>query len=338
MALILVIFLTGCQKEAPDTGSGTENEVVFTIYDGRGTLKSGSNCAFDVDYAMVIISHIVKNKRVYENFFTGTYLENAVLYTFPMTLPILPKNQYYRVEECLLYADEDKIHTNPTGDRLVSAAPHEGSNFGSRIPDPLNLEFEIDAFNKTDVGLSVFCFNGSDPADYGFVWFQPTVVVVKQKWFYGSFFPDNYLDYTGSSYDLAGELAVDMPAIYKVQVFRDKNLDNIFSGSELVIEYGNEKDYLTGKIQPLSVQYADGPDGNGHFELRFLAYLRVGGSFIYKEVGSVYFEGDNAFIYRTPVLVRKPDFDPGIDPGDDNIFEFAISNSNTQNSDFRFGT
>jgi hypothetical protein len=310
--------------------------VVFKISEASTGLKSTVNCAFDVDYAMVIISLGTKTKRVNTNYFVGTELVDGVLYTDPIYLGAAPSKQYYKVEECLLYADDNTVKPNPQGDLLISAAPHQGSYFGLQITQPLNVEFELNAFNKTGVGLSVFCFNGN-PADYGFVWYQPTQITVKEKWFYGSFVPSNYLDYQGSIYETKGDLGVDMPALYKIKVYRDANSDGAFSAGEIVSQYSNEIDYLNGTIKPLSVKFPERESGSNNYELEFWAYLKTSSGFQYQPIGSLYFEDDDSNVYRTPKPDRNPLTDLPISPGPDNIFEFTISSSPQFTGDLRFG-
>jgi hypothetical protein len=339
IGLVSLLLLAGCSKEDPIVDPDSSMELILKLEDGYGMFKGGTNCAFDVDYAMVIIGEYDnKNKRQKSiSRFPTTYIDNGVLYTVPFTIPKPPKGRYYMVDECLLYADENTVESNPTGDRLVSAAPHAGSFFSTKFTSAQTVDFVLDAFNKTTVGLSVFCFDGTDPSNYGFRWFKPAELIVRQKWFYGSFFPDNYIDYLTSSYDLAGRLSINMPAIFKVQVYRDKNLDGVFATNELQIEFGNETDYLLGQVSPLSVMYAEGADDTGRFELRFLAYLKEGAAYTYKKVGSVYFEGNDPGVHLTPFIQRNLSTDPVINPGIDNIFEFTIGNSTEGGGDFRFG-
>jgi hypothetical protein len=338
IAGLMLFLFTACQDEIPtDEGSGAF-QVVFKITEVDGGLKSTVNCAWDVDYAQVIIS-VRDNKnrlRRTDKYYAATTLNNGVLYTNPVTLPKPDKGEYFTLEDCLLYADDDKVHANPVGDLLISAAPHEGSYFGTKITTPLNLQFEINAFNKTSVGLSVFCFNGN-PADFGFIWYQPTQIEVREKWFYGSFMPANYLDYKGSVYEQKGDLSVNMPALYKVKVYRDANGNGALTTDELVAQYSNEIDYLNGDIKPMSVKFPERTTGYNHYGLEFWGYLKSSSGFQYQQIGVLYFEDNDPNLYRTPALNRNLLTDLPITPGPDNIFEFVISSSTQYTGDLRFG-
>jgi len=335
---LMILLFTACQDEFPGDETGGAYQVVFKISEAGSGLKSTANCAWDVDYALVVVTVRDNKGRIKrtDKYFATTTLTDGILYTNPVTLPKPDKGRYFTLEDCLLYSDDDKVHANPTGDLLISAAPHEGSYFGKQITTSLNLQFEINAFNKTSVGLSVFCFNGN-PADFGFIWFQPTQVEVREKWFYGSFIPTNYLDYQGSVYEQKGDLSVNMPALYKVKVYRDANGDGALTSGELTAQYSNEIDYLNGNIKPMSVKFPERTTGYNYYGLEFWAYLKSKNGFQYQQIGVLYFEDNDPNLYRTPALNRNLLTDLPITPGPDNIFEFVISASSQFTGDFRFG-
>ncbi len=339
LALILLLFVllfSNCAHDFPEDDFSLTNQVVFNLINEEGTLKSGVNCAWEVDYAMVIISYGKDRNRKTNTYFLSSYIENGVLYTEPLTLNKLRRGEYYKLDEMLLYADDDLSQDNPIGDRLISAAPHDGSKFGMRARRPLSVQFEVDAFNTTEVDLSVFCFEGANPEDFGFVWFQPSVTVVKQKWFFGDFCTSSFNDYTGSLYDLGGDLTVDMSAIYLIELYCDNNNDGIFYDDELIGNFSNEEEYPSGIVAPVSVIYPDDSYNENHFEIRLFVYMKVINGFGYVNVGNLYFEDDNETLYKTPIISRNLQNDEAIVHGSDNIYDFIIGNCNIEFADFSF--
>ena len=332
-----ILLFSRCIKDFPEENFNSPNEVFFTLMPEDGTLKSGENCAWEVDYAMAIISSGKEKDRKTNTYFLPTYIENGVLYTEALELPKLKKDEYYVLEEMILYADDDISQDNPGGDRIISAVPHDGSKFGEMAKKPVNVQFEVDAFNKTEVGLSVFCFDGADPEDFGFVWFQPSVTVIKQKWFFGDLCSDIYEEYTSSLYEIGGVLSIDMPAIFYIDLYRDNNHDGIFYEDEKMGNFGNEENYISGITAPVPVFYSDDTSAENHFELRIFVYVKLGDNFGYQKYGSLYFEDDSEILYKTTYASRNLQYDEAIEHGDDNIYEFVIGNCNSESADFSFG-
>jgi len=339
IALVLIVFIlmfSFCEQNFPDDEIDSRIDVSFKMTHEDGGLKSGENCAWEVDYALVIISSGRRYNRSNETYYLPTNIENGILYTESLELPVLEGREFYRVEEMILYADDNTTLSNPIDDRLISAAPHDNSRFGRYATEPISVDFEVDAFNTTEVGLSVFCFDGN-PEDFGFVWFQPSITVLQQKWFFGDFCTPSFHEYAGSLYDEFGTLHADMPAIFQIKLFSDNNFDGIFYEDELVSVYGNEEQLSSEEPGPVSVLFSDDSSIENHFEIRIFVYTKVENGFAYEEFGSLYFENSSETLYYTPISSRDPYSDDEVEAGPDNIYEFNIGSCNTGPVDFQFG-
>lgn len=313
--LVAVIF-SSCKQEltGPDPDADLQ-EVVFiganagnggTLKDGR-TLKDETDCSLNADYAMIVIDG--------ETYYALTFIVNDVLYTQAIKLNA---NVTYHLEEFILFHDGGTPGfsvANRADDIEISAVPHEGSNFGELVLNPLDLEFTLDPFEKRQVIIELLCLEESNYDDFGFIWFQPEITLVQQIWIFGDFCTKFYEEYQGSLYEnQSGGLQVDMPAIYEIEVYHNGDYEATYSNADTFGE------------TPLAVLYIDRPEITDNYELRVNILVKVGNSFEYKYFGSWTFTDDGLQIVTQQ----------GVGPGPDGVYDFVLGNCNAESADIAF--
>jgi hypothetical protein len=269
--------LFGCQKDKEP--GVTQQEVTFSatlVQPGAG-LKSSE--AFEckdltVDYALINIDNAY--------YYVDVYTVAGTLYTqaIKLDVPAGPAKEFIVSEFYLMHQnggkDPDPFDpTDPNPDVIVWATPTEGGAYHVYVSDPVNVKFQLDAFQKMEVPIEVLCYQEADFDDFGFFWFDNTEIVIREQCFFGDLCIKHLADYTGSPY--AGQshgLQIDMPAIMKL-VVKD--------------EAGNQVPYSPflnigwlGEGQPLCIEYPDDLSVDGEtFTVELYILVKVGDGFDY---------------------------------------------------------
>jgi hypothetical protein len=121
-------------------------------------------------------------------------------------------------------------------------------------------------------------------------------------------------DFQGSDYEnLTGGLQMDMPAIYKIHIFRTFNGETIEVPNSPFTNLGNEN-------QPLCVKYPD--------------RIRIAGEEFSFELHILVPDGDGGFEYQHYHTFTSTDGGPlSTDPGENNVVEFVLGNCNYSPTD-----
>jgi hypothetical protein len=303
-AMIAVLF-SSCTPENPGPDPATPQDVIFSsTFDGGG-FKSDDpfSCSNPpADYAMLVI----EQGGVTTTYYPAVFYLNGVLYTQAVKLA---PGDYQLTEFVLMHAEGDP--NDRTDDIVVNAAPHAGSTYGDMLVNPLPVFFTVEKFTKKEIPVEILCYEESSYADFGFVWFKITETTLHEKWFFGDFCTKNYMDYAGSDYEANG-LQVDMPAIFKIEVYRNGDLRGTYSN-------------LGQAPGPLAINYIDRPGVTDNFELKVYILVKIGNQFDYKYFGSWFFV-DNGDIFTQN----------GSGPGDDGVYDFVLGNCNAEAADFAF--
>ena len=301
---VVAMIFSSCTQDLPGPDPNSPQDVIFTSANTGGLLKSEQDCNNpDADYAMVTIDGII--------YYPATFYVGGVMYT--QAIKLVPDT--HTLDEFILFNDNG-TPADKDDDIIVRAAPQKGSEFSSMVINPMSLNFEVFPFQKIEIPVEVLCFEKSQHGSFGFIWFRPNEIKVRQKWFFGDFCTPCYEDYIGSAYStVPGGPQVDMPAIFKVEVYRD----GVLQGT-----YGNEADM--GTPAPLSVLYADLEGVVNHFELKVYVLVKVGTAFQYVYMGSWLFDDDDDLVTQN-----------GVGPGTDGVYDFVVGNCNAEAADFAFG-
>ena len=311
---IVAMILGSCTQELPGPDPDAPQDVIFTSANAGGLLKSEQDCNNpDADYAMVTIDGTI--------YYPATFYVGGVLYT--QAIKLAPGTHV--LGEFILFNDNGTPN-DKDDDIIVRASPQLGSEFGSMVINPMSMTFEVFAFQKVEIPVEVLCFEKSSHGSFGFVWFKPDVIRVKEKWFFGDLCTEVFEQYAGSLY---GDFPrVDMPAIFKIEVLRDDDLngtyENLLGTYDNEDGYENNEDYAS--VPPLSINYPDRTGIEDSFELKVYIYMMIGTDittgypvFGYNYYGSWYFSDDSDEMYTDPahttgVFVQ----------GDDGIYDFVV--------------
>ncbi|MCD6332879.1 MAG: hypothetical protein J7L89_06360 [Bacteroidales bacterium] len=305
LTAMVAVLLSSCTPENPGPDPATPQDVIFTsTFDGGG-FKSDDpfSCSNPpADYAMLVI----EQGGVTTTYYPAVFYLNGVLYTQAVKLA---PGDYQLTEFVLMHAEGDP--NDRTDDIVVNAAPHAGSTYGDMLVNPLPVFFTVEKFVKKEIPVEILCYEESSYADFGFVWFKITETTLHEKWFFGDFCTKNYMDYAGSDYETNG-LQVDMPAIFKIEVYRNGDLRGTYSN-------------LGQAPGPLAVNYIDRPGVTDNFELKVYILVKIGNQFDYKYFGSWFFVDDGDIFTQN-----------GSGPGDDGVYDFVLGNCNAGAADFTF--
>ena len=270
--LILALAISACQKEENEPIVTLEQEVVFGIDElGSAGLKSGQSsydCPVDLlgnplipTIAEIEIQDNLGNKTTYT---PQVFYLDGKLYT--QSIKLSPGN--YTITLFVLRTAID-------GD-IVMAIPQAGSPFSPYVTKSVNFDFEVKAFEKTEINIEVLCFIPRVYQEFGFFWFEITEIVIREFCFFGDICADGVTwspsDFNGSAYEnVPGGIQMDMPAIFKIYAYKDGVAlpNSPFSnlGSEdapLCVQY-SDRIRTTGEVFTFELEILV-PDGFGGFE------------------------------------------------------------------------
>lgn len=283
--LLVLMFVLACHKTDNSTPSDENQGISFALNTGS-TLKSTDCFSKQADYAKLVISGTLHKVEVF-------YLDSK-----PYTNTLKLDAGDYTLTEFMLM-DDNNTPNDETDDVMIAATPHEGSEFAQFVDQPLDINFTVEAYKKTEMSISVLCYQESDYSRFGFIYFEIGQVVVREQFFFGDICVCRLEDYEGSLYTgQSTGLQFDMPAIAKIEVWRN----GVKTG-----EYNNEEWF--GEGEPIRVLYGDVLNHVDNFEFKLFILVRQGTSFNYVHFHSWYFTDDET-----------------IPNGDDGVVDFVLGN------------
>ncbi len=305
---LAALFIVSCNKAPSPVNNGDENapqEVTFSSpLVKKGTSKAApaidntkagqaSNEELKASYAEIVMNGTTYTPAVY-------YL-NGVAYT--QAIKLVPGN--YTITQFMLMNDNG-TPDDTTDDIIVSAAPEAGSPYAAFVNHPLDYNITVTAFHKNQVNIEVLHFTPQEYTAFGFDWFSMTQTTVREQVFFGDISVKHPSDYAGSLYaQQSNGLQVDMPAIFKIKVYRN----GVF-----LISYNNEANLGEGDV--LHVAYPDVANTTDHFRFDLYIYVKIGDTFGYKKFYSWTFDDDQK-----------------IPAGSDGVVDFVLGNSNASQPD-----
>jgi hypothetical protein len=304
--ILILIPLVSCQEKEADPVVN-EQDVVFNameIIPSQG-LKSTANweCKeLEPDYAWITINGF--------DHFPALYRLDGKLYT--QAIKLAPGN--YTVSRFLLM-DDHATPGNTADDEIVMATPDAPpAPYGVFVSKPLDFDFSVVEFTKSEIEVEVLCFEDNDYLEFGFDWFAITEIIVREQCFFGDFCVKHPLDYTGSDYARQSTgLQIDMPAIFKIIVL--KNGAPIPNGT--FTNASAEANWGVGS--PVCVQYPDNLNVEGdEFTFELWIYVKTGNTFSFKK-------------FHTWVLEDEE----MIPSGDDGVVDFVLGSCNLTSPDLQ---
>lgn len=257
--LALAAVIVSCKKEEAIV---QEHEVQFWATPVTGGLKS-VNDIICTDLQANYVRYKVDDQdlKTIPVFYLGD---------IPWTNSINLTEGTHQLKEFLVYND-NQTPGYESDDILVFAIPHTGSDWGEYVSTPLDWTFQVSTDLKTKVQVDVACFQPEYYENFGFAYFQLSPLIIRQQWFFGDFCIKEAGDYVGSQYtqqvNWPGSGYVDVPAIIKVEVWRNGALQQTFQNS--------------AQGEKLSVTYGDYLNQTDVFEFKLFVLVRQGNSFVY---------------------------------------------------------
>jgi len=300
LAILGIMAVSSCNKMDTNGPAQATQGVSFSIAPGAhlGTLKSTDtiNCfSVPADYVKATIDDSTYTIPVY-------YI-NGVPYTNTIKLSA----GAHTLKEFTLWSDNNTPN-NAADDIMLAATPHSGSTYAPYVVSTVNIPFVVESFKKVELPVEVVCYQADHYSYFGFTYFNISEVVVREESFFGDLCIKNLADYTGSLYaQQSTGLQLDMPAIFKIEVYR---------GGVLQQTFNNEA--WKGEGAPLKVKYGDYLNQVDHFEFKLYILVRKDAGFSY-----VYF---HSWLFDDAQQIPQ---------GNDGIVDFALGNC-VQNADFVF--
>jgi hypothetical protein len=271
---LLIATFYGCKKDITDPIT-TQKEVSFNLnsVSENGGFKSTNVICTDLQ------ASYVKYKLGSDDFKSiPVFYVNG----FPWTSSIKLDAGTYTLNEFLVYND-NSTPTNLNDDILVSATPHDGSEYASFCKNgTLNKTFTVNTDLKTEVRIDVVCFVPEVFTNFGFAYFQMNELKVHEMYFFGDIGLKSKADYQASLYSqqtnwnlvnpLPGLNYIDVPAIMKIEVWKNNVLQNTYTNGNVDSANFSKK---------LSVKYGDYQNQADNFEIKLFVLVKQGNAFIY---------------------------------------------------------
>ncbi len=291
LILSTTLIFSSCNKWEDNEAVNTEYDVVFkSVQASLDNLKATCENP-DAQYAYVKVKHSSGTEiELYpEVFYLG-----GTAYTQSIKL----KPGTWTIEEFILYND-NMTPGNTSDDILVQGTPHQGADYSGAINNPLPFTTQVVAFEKNEIPIEILCFEETDFDEFGFSWFVVSQTAVREQVFFGDLCAKHPEDYNGSLYaNQANGVQIDMPAIFKIKVYDNGVLGEVFD---------NEAWY--GEGQPVKVSYVDKVGEVNHFRFELWILVQDGTNFTYKHFHTWEFDDDE----RIPA-------------GTDNVVDFVLGN------------
>jgi hypothetical protein len=333
--VVFGIMASGCQKDLPEDKTTDLQDVTFNIGQAEKGLKDDyADCALDADYALMILDGDNQNPVRVPVFYLGDRL-----YTQALKMSV----GSYVLNEFTLFQDGGTPE-DYTDDTMLSAVPHKDSKYGSLVSYPVDFEFTISAFTKSEIPISILCYEPAEYSDFGFTWLRIEENIIKEGLFFGDFCTEDFAYYLGSDYGDYPKF--DMPAIFEVVLY----LYNYDTGEYEFFNswHNNTDEYIaeeqTASVPPLSIGYIDRPDLLDHYKVEINVFqwvaLDANGDdvhdFVYYHDQTWYFTDDMSIMYADQSYIgsQDPSGIESVGPGQDGVYDFITGPCTVAEWDF----
>jgi len=318
------MVFASCTKETPGTDPNAPQDIIFTSAIENGGLKGlkaddptvCSNPA--ADYAQIVIRKL--GTTIDETYTPSVFTVNNVLYT--QAVKLTPGSY-----EVILFTlmDNNDTPDNTSDDVIVRATPNTGSDFSVFVSATLPIPFTVAPFQKLEIPIEVLCFQATTFKEFGFAWFKPAEGTIRQKWFFGDFCTEYFDQFENSLY--GPNPKVDMPAIFRIKVYRDDNGDGIYEKDMGV--FNNEDHYTidngVASALPLGINYIDRVDIEDRYRFVMELYMEItlddneNPVFDYVEKANWYFSDASNTLYT-----NKEYTEGAFTTGEDNVYDWVL--------------
>lgn len=258
--VIIGLFTTNCKKDEPIKQTEVSFDINSVMQNGLKSTNSDT----------IICSQLTSDYVMYK-IDNGPLTRIDVFYVDnkPYTNSIKLNEGTHTIQEFLVYSDNNTPNIS-TDDVLLMAAPHSSSVFAGYVTTPLDQTFTTTVDKKLNFKMDVVCFEPMNYNKFGFIYYFLNELTIRQLWFFGDFCIKDKSQYTGSHYalqsDWTGSGYGDVPAISKVEVWRNGTLQNTFTNDNVEHQYGNK----------FSVTYGDYKQQTDAFEIKLFILVKQG--------------------------------------------------------------
>jgi hypothetical protein len=317
LVLLAVGLFASCQKKSTTPPANKMQAVSFGVnVMNPNSLKADGANVPDTIICSDVIPDMAWIQIDGNDYYAQLTTVDGKLYT--QSIQLSPGS--HSVDEFVLYKETDGVQ-GPTGsDPIVYGTPMAGSTFAIYVTNPLSFNFDVTAFEKTEVPVEVLCFSPNTYDSFGYDWFVIDRTVVREQCFFGDFCTKHYMEYEGSDYaSQSTGLQLDMPAIFKIMAYvqNGESWDLIPGGNAGDGGFTNDTEAMNfGVGAPLCIKYADklGVVDNYKFELYIL--VKQGDAF-------------NFVLFHTWTFSD----DAMISAGEDGVVDFELGNCNIGGAD-----
>ncbi len=336
LASVFALILSSCTQDLPDMEENVLQDVIFTastelkydMFDCDNEKPDYALLTFTVDDDNDINTPEVPYPTGGGEINTPVFYVNDVMYTQAIKLPA---NKSYTLIDMRLYATGAGVGG---ADLLVNAVPYTGSHYGNLITAPVPVSINVSPFTKTEVPISILCYDDTQYEDFGFTWFRIEENIVRTKYFFGDFCTKFFEDYKQAPkyQDYLDLVRVDMPVIMKLDLYQVAKDDIMFDDLKFIDSFTNEATLLSGS--PLLLAYPDMEATGDIFQIDVNLYVKVGSEFEYVNFGSWFWNDNEELMY-----VSLDDLQNNVNsfnPGTDGVYDFILGNCNVDGADFAF--
>jgi hypothetical protein len=315
LGLMAVVFITSCNKTEDTTPQASAAELSFNIEAGQnpGGLKETPCISANKSGNYVMVKLLKTGETTAVDYRLEVFYIGDVPYT--NTIKLAPGA--YTVQEFAMW--NDGLATGSPA-KIIAAGVHSTATYAPLInPNSwLTRPLTITAFQKNTMSIELVCYDEAHYADFGFEYFTLDQTVIREQNFFGDFCIKEVKDYNGeyaanSPYVTvlggAGNILLDLPAIFMIKVYRDNVLTGTFDNNDASKIYS-----------PLKVTYADRIGVTDVFKFELYIMVRVGASYDY-------------VLFNTWTKNDAETIVPVVGAGQDGVVDFVLGNCVQSGSD-----
>ncbi len=336
LASVFALILSSCTQDLPDMEENVLQDVIFTastelkydMFDCDNEKPDYALLTFTVDDDNDINTPEVPYPTGGGEINTPVFYVNDVMYTQAIKLPA---NKSYTLIDMRLYATGAGVGG---ADLLVNAVPYTGSHYGNLITAPVPVSINVSPFTKTEVPISILCYDDTQYEDFGFTWFRIEENIVRTKYFFGDFCTKFFEDYRNAPLyaDHLDLVRVDMPAIFEMDLYQVAKGGVMYDPEVFVDTFNNADSVTSGK--PKLIAYPDIEAPGDIFRLDVKIYVKTGSTFAYESFGSWFWKDNEDVMYTS--LADLENGVNGFTSGTDGVYDFILGNCNVDGADFIF--
>ncbi len=336
LASVFALILSSCTQDLPEMEENVLQDVIFTastelkydMFDCDNEKPDYALLTFTVDDDNDINTPEVPYPTGGGEINTPVFYVNDVMYTQAIKLPA---NKSYTLIDMRLYATGAGVGG---ADLLVNAVPYTGSHYGNLITAPVPVSINVSPFTKTEVPISILCYDDTQYEDFGFTWFRIEENIVRTKYFFGDFCTKFFEDYRNAPLyaDHLDLVRVDMPAIFEMDLYQVAKGGVMYDPEVFVDTFNNADSVTSGK--PKLIAYPDIEAPGDIFRLDVKIYVKTGSTFAYESFGSWFWKDNEDVMYTS--LADLENGVNGFTSGTDGVYDFILGNCNVDGADFIF--